>query len=113
MKPLPLTKTNRLKLAYAFRNHSRFDTGIDCAVEGQMGHAFADNADDPTVFLIEQGGFFAYLAGDAQSAAGRATLEFSAIFPDRPPFLAFYALSWNNRLHPLPPSSTYHLNRST
>jgi len=72
MKPLPLNKSNRLKLARAFRNHIRFDTGIDCAVEGQMGRAFADDADDPTVFLIEQGGFFAYLAGNAQSPGGRA-----------------------------------------
>jgi GNAT superfamily N-acetyltransferase len=46
--------------------------GIDCAIEGQMGRALADDIEEPTVFLIEQGGFFAYLAGDAQSAAGRA-----------------------------------------
>lgn len=72
MNLLPLTRSNRLKLARAFRRHTRFDTGIDCAVEGQMGHAFADDVENPTVFLIEQGGFFAYLAGDAHSPVGRA-----------------------------------------
>lgn len=72
MNPLPLSKSNRLKLARAFGNHTRFDTGIDCAIEGQMGDAFADDADHPTVFLIEQGGFFSYLGGDAQSPAARA-----------------------------------------
>lgn len=46
--------------------------GIDCDVEGQMGRAFAGDANDPTVFLIEQGGIFAYLAGAAHSPAGRA-----------------------------------------
>jgi GNAT superfamily N-acetyltransferase len=83
MEPLLLNKTNRLKLARAFRNHTRFDMGIDCAVEGQMGHAFADDVAEPTVFLIELGGFFAYLAGDARSTAGRelvAALNGSKLF---------------------------------
>ena len=83
MNSLPLNKVNRLKLARAFRRHTRVDMGIDCAIEGQMGEAFADDAEEPTVFLIELDGFFAYLAGDAQSAAARklvAALKGSKLF---------------------------------
>jgi hypothetical protein len=83
MNPLPLNKTNRLKLARAFRKHTRVDMGIDCAIEGQMGEAYTDDAEEAAVFLIELGGFFAYLAGDAQSAAARklvAALKGSKLF---------------------------------
>ncbi len=71
MIPFPLTKPNRLALARAFRNHTRVDMGIDCAIEDQMGSAFVDDAHMPSAFLVEQGGFFAYLAGDPHTTAAR------------------------------------------
>jgi len=71
----PLTKPNRIKLARAFKNNKRVDLSIDCAIEGQMGKAFADDAKTPTVFEIELGHFFCYFAGNAASVAGYETIQ--------------------------------------
>jgi hypothetical protein len=57
MLELRLTRANRLLLARAFRDNQRVDVGIDCAIEGQMGQAFIDDADNPLAFKIEQGPF--------------------------------------------------------
>jgi len=65
-----LTKANRLKLARAFYFSPRVDLSIDCVIEGQMGTVYTDDPDNPTVFLIEQGGFFCYFAGDSRSING-------------------------------------------
>jgi len=65
-----LTKANRIMLARAFKNNKRVDLSMDCAIEGQMGKAFTDDAENPTVFEIELGHFFCYFAGDAASTAG-------------------------------------------
>ncbi len=66
MIELNLTKANRIKLAGAFRNVKRVDLGIDCAIEGQMGKTYVDNADKPRAFKIEVGPF-CYFAGNAKS----------------------------------------------
>ena len=71
----PLTRANRIKLARAFKNNKRVDLSIECAIEGQMGKAFADDARNPTVFEIELGHFFCYFAGNAASAAGTEMIK--------------------------------------
>lgn len=71
MHELPLTKANRLAIARAFRHHARVDVAIDCVTEGQMGRAWVDDPTDPSIFLLTQGGFFGYLAGDPESPAGK------------------------------------------
>jgi hypothetical protein len=65
-----LTKANRIRLARAFRNLTRVDLSVDCAIEGQMGKAFVDKLENPTVFEIELSLFFCYFAGDAHSDGG-------------------------------------------
>jgi GNAT superfamily N-acetyltransferase len=69
----PLTKANRLRLARAFHQTPRVDLSIDCVIEGQMGAAFVDNADHPTVFEIRSGPFV-YFAGDVTSPGAQAAL---------------------------------------
>ena len=70
MIAFPLTKVNRIVLARAFASVPRVDISVDCVLDDQMGSAYVAQPDDPTVFLIEQSGFFCYLAGDTRSAAG-------------------------------------------
>lgn len=71
---LALTKLNRIRLARAFRNVPRVDLGIDCAVEGQMGRAYADDHEHPVAFKIEQDPFL-YFAGDAGVPAAREMVK--------------------------------------
>ncbi len=75
MHLLPLTKANRIQLGRAFANVPIVDIGIDCALEDQVGRAFVDSLDSPSIFMIEQGGFFSYFTGDMQSDTGRAFLK--------------------------------------
>lgn len=75
MIPYPLTKLNRVRLGRAFAAVPHVDISVECALEDQMGAAYADQPDAPGVFLIEQNGFFCYLAGDAQSDADRAMAQ--------------------------------------
>jgi len=72
--PYPLSRTHRARLARAFSAVPRVDLGIECVIEDQMGRAFVDDVASPSVFLIEQAGFFCYLAGPAGSPAGRDLL---------------------------------------
>lgn len=71
---LELTKSNRLKLANAFRRNKRVDFAIDCAVEGQMGLAFVDDPSQPMAFCITVGPFW-YFAGDASHPAARQMMQ--------------------------------------
>jgi len=75
----PLTKANRIKLASAFRHVPRVDLSIECAIEGQMGKAFVDELENPTVFKIQTGPF-CYFAGEAASPAGEEMLRNIAPF---------------------------------
>jgi GNAT superfamily N-acetyltransferase len=68
---LPLTRANRILLARTFREVRRVDLSIECAIEGQMGKAYVDDAEHPAAFEIEQSGFFCYLAGDPHARGGR------------------------------------------
>jgi GNAT superfamily N-acetyltransferase len=70
----PLTKTNRIKLARAFKKVPRVDLSIECVLEGQMGKVFVDDVQRPIAFKIEVGPFF-YFAGDATSSGSNAMLE--------------------------------------
>lgn len=72
----PLTKANRIQLANAFRQIQRVDLSIDCVLEAQMGHAYVDHLEQPTVFKIQIGPFI-YLAGDA----GNGHEEMKALSP--------------------------------
>jgi GNAT superfamily N-acetyltransferase len=69
LETYPLSRTNRLRIAEAFRNHLRVDMSIDCVIEDQMGKAYVDNVDKPTFFFLELSGFFGYFAGDATDEA--------------------------------------------
>jgi GNAT superfamily N-acetyltransferase len=73
-RELRLTKADRIRLAMAFRKNKRVDLSIDCAIEGQMGKAFADNLENPTAFCIQVGPFW-YLAGDARSPGGQQMIK--------------------------------------
>ena len=70
----PLTKADRLQLARAFRNVPRVDLSIECVIEGQMGKAYVDSVQSPSVYKIQVGPFF-YLAGDASREAGGQMLK--------------------------------------
>lgn len=74
MTEYPLTKANRIRLGRAFRESTRVDLGIDCALEAQMGRVFVDDPESPTAFRIEQGPF-RYFAGDSRSPGGREMIE--------------------------------------
>ena len=74
MYELELNQTNCDKLARAFENVKRVDTGIDCAVEGQMGKAFTDSHNNPTVYKIELFPF-SYFSGDGAGAAANEVIE--------------------------------------
>jgi GNAT superfamily N-acetyltransferase len=70
----PLTKSNRLQLARAFRDVPRVDISIECVLEDQMGKAYVDNLENPSAYKIMVGPFF-YLAGDAFSEGGHEMLK--------------------------------------
>ncbi|HET9914327.1 MAG TPA: GNAT family N-acetyltransferase [Anaerolineales bacterium] len=70
----PLTKVNRLQLAKAFRNIPRVDLSIDCVIEGQMGKAYVDDIQNPSVYKIQTGPFF-YFAGNVLSEGGQEMLR--------------------------------------
>jgi len=70
MIPYPLTRANRIQLARAFSEAVRVDLSIDCVLEDQMGQAYVDDPENPTVFQIQTGPFV-YFAGDPQCRAAR------------------------------------------
>jgi len=75
MKEISLNKSNRIRLAQAFRDAPHIDLGIDCVIEGQMGQAFTDEQDNPAVFMIGLGGLFCYFAGQSASPAARHLVQ--------------------------------------
>ena len=100
---LELTKTNRLKLARAFKNNKRVDTSIDCVIEGQMGKAFVDNISEPRAYRITVGPFW-YFAGDAYSPGGYQMLEgfpaYNLFMPSPAPWLVAAQKIYGKRLKP-------------
>ncbi len=71
---LELNRTNRLKLAAAFRQNQAADYPIDCVLEGQMGKAYVDNLAYPLAYCVQVGPY-SYFAGEADSAGGYLMLE--------------------------------------
>lgn len=70
----PLTRSNRIRLAQAFRNVPRVDISIECVLEDQMGFAYVDNAEQPSAYLIRIGPFH-YFAGDVSGAGAQEMLK--------------------------------------
>ena len=70
----PLTKSNRIQLARAFRKVPRVDISIECVTEVQMGECFVDDLIEPTSFEIQLGAFH-YFAGNAHGIAGQEMLK--------------------------------------
>lgn len=101
IRDYPLTKANRIRLARAFRYVPHVDLSIDCAIEGQMGKAFVDNLQEPSVFKIQVGPFF-YFAGDATGPGGRAMLEnllpFTLFMPSSPGWIEAGKRMYGERL---------------
>ena len=97
----PLTKANRIRLARAFKYVPRVDLSIECAIEGQMGKAFVDDLQEPTVFKIQVGPFF-YFAGDATGLSGRAMLEnivpYTLFMPSSPGWIEAGKMMYGERL---------------
>ncbi len=102
---LALSRTNRLKLARAFRHNKRVDYGIDCVVEGQMGRALADDPDRSTAFCINVGPFW-YFAGDADSPGGQTLLQdlpaYGLLMPSPPAWIAAAQAAFQDRLRSFP-----------
>jgi len=87
----PLSKSNRIRLAQAYRSVPCVDLSIECAIEGQMGRAQVDDLDSPHVFQIQTGPFL-YFSGDpAHPAAGellQAVRPWMILMPSGPGWLA-------------------------
>jgi GNAT superfamily N-acetyltransferase len=100
---LGLTKTNRLKLAEAFRRNKHVDYAIDCVVEGQMGKAFVDDLSNPTTYRITVGPFW-YFAGDAGSPAARQMMQnlpaYAILMPSAAGWLALAQTVFGHQLRP-------------
>ncbi len=70
---LELTKINRLKIAKAFRAVPRVDMSLPCVIEGQMGQAFVDDLEQPTIYHVVIGPFH-YFAGTAVTSQAQAVM---------------------------------------
>ncbi len=104
MNEYPLTKANRIRLAGAFHQTPRVDYSIECVVEGQMGVAFVDDLERPTVFKI-QSGPFVYFAGDASGRHAQEALDTITpdvlVMPAAPGWLEAMKQKHGKRLMPL------------
>ena len=104
MFEVPLTKANRLQVARVFRQVKRVDVSIDCVIEGQMGKAFFDNPDHPTVYQIQTGPFI-YLAGDPADAPAQELLRnipvYTLLMPSGPGWVEAAQAFFGDRLRPI------------
>jgi GNAT superfamily N-acetyltransferase len=84
---LELNKINRLKIADAFRTVPRVDMSIPCVVEGQMGQAFVDDLEQPTIYHVVIGPFH-YFAGTAVSPPAQTMMAdfpaYNLLMPSTP-----------------------------
>lgn len=99
----PLTKANRIRLARAFSKAPRVDLSIECVVEGQMGAAFVDDVERPTVFKI-QSGPFVYFGGEVAGSGAHSALETITpevlLMPSTPGWLEAVKQRYGERLMP-------------
>ena len=102
---LPLTPTNRLRVAEAFRHNPRVDYSLDCVIEGQMGRAYVDDPERPSAWRVTVGPFW-YFAGDAGSPGGRALLAeyppYNLLMPSPPAWAAAAKEVFGERLVAFP-----------
>ena len=95
------TKAHRIRLARAFKHVPQVDLSIECAIEGQMGRAFVDDLQEPTVFKIEVGPFF-YFAGDGTGPGRRTMLEnivpYTLFMPSSPGWIEAGKTMYGERL---------------
>lgn len=102
---LPLTPTNRLRVAEAFRHNPRVDYSLDCVIEGQMGRAYADDPERPTAYRLTVGPFW-YFAGDADGPGGRALLAefppYNLLMPSPPAWVAAAKETFGDKLVSFP-----------
>jgi GNAT superfamily N-acetyltransferase len=102
---LELTKTNRLKLARAFRHNKRVDCSIDCVIEGQIGRAYVDNFEQPGAYCISVGPFW-YFAGESHSMGGQALMKnfpaYNLLMPSPAPWLEVAQEIFGERLKSFP-----------
>jgi GNAT superfamily N-acetyltransferase len=100
----PLTRANRIVLARAFRDVPRVDLSIDCALEDQMGSAFADDLENPRAFQIAVGPF-RYFAGDPAVLGAQEMLKAlppgSFLMPSAPGWLEAAQAIYGEKLVPL------------
>lgn len=100
----PLTRANRIRLARAFYLVPRVDIAIDCVLEDQMGAAFVDDLEEPSVFQISMV-VFHYLAGNPQHPFARdAVMQFPPyhlLMAAAPGFLRLFREVFGPRLVPL------------
>ena len=98
---LPLTKSNRFRLAEALRHNRRVDYSLDCVIEGQMGRAYVDDPDQPTAWRVTIGPFW-YFAGDADGPGGRAMMDefpaYNLLMPSPPAWIALAKATFGDRL---------------
>lgn len=101
MLEYPLTKANRLRLAQAFRHARRVDLSIDCVIEGQMGKAFVDDVNHPSVYQIQTGPFV-YLGGDPARLPAQELLRnlqlYTLLMPSAPGWSEAAQAIWGDRL---------------
>jgi GNAT superfamily N-acetyltransferase len=104
----PLDKSNRVRLARAFKQVRRVDLSIDCVLEGQMGKAAVDRLEQPTVFMIQTGPF-CYFAGDSHSPAAVEILQafphHTFLMPSTPGWIEAARALYGERLEVFPRTS--------
>lgn len=98
---LELTKTNRLKIADAFRAVPRVDMSLPCVIEGQMGQAFVDDPARPTIYQVNIGPFH-YFAGTAVSAQAQTMMAnfpaYNLLMPSAPGWAGLARQQFGNAL---------------
>ena len=101
MMEFPLTKLNRILLVRAFQTVPRVDLSITCVLEGQMGRAYVDDLQSPTVYKIQTGPFL-YFAGDPTTSAAKIILDgikpYSLIMPSSPGWIEAASEMYKGRL---------------
>lgn len=102
MRAIPLTKTNRLKIARAFFNQKRYDATLDSVIEGQMGKAFTNNIEEMNLIRVEIEPFN-YFAGDPQHPEAMQMVKTlkpnSFILPTHKGFEQLIHRSFETRVH--------------
>jgi GNAT superfamily N-acetyltransferase len=102
MRAIPLTKTNRVKVARAFSDHKRYDLTLESVIEGQMGKAFTNNIEDMKLIRVEIEPFN-YFAGDPAHSEALTMVKTlkpnSFVLPSQKGFEALIHHAFENQVH--------------